>query len=352
MSRFISKRFDKLEEYVPGEQPTDQKYVKLNTNESPYQPSDSVIAAATAAARDLQLYPDPECSALVNALSDLFGVEPQNIVLGNGSDEILNFCFAAYCDENKGAAFPNFTYGFYSVFAQLYNIDYTEIPLKNDFNVNIEDYFNIGKTVFIANPNAPTGIALSLCDIERILQNNPNDIVVIDEAYVDFGAQSAISLIDKYDNLVVVGTFSKSRSLAGARLGFAVAAAPLIRDLNKLRYSTNPYNINRVTLAAGLAAVNDNDYYMNNCKKIIATRAETVEALENLNFTVLPSSANFVFAKYNGNVSGGEIYRTLKQKGVLVRHFDKSGIDEYLRITIGSDEQMNILFDRLKEILI
>lgn len=352
MSRFISKRFDKLEEYVPGEQPTDQKYVKLNTNESPYQPSDSVIAAATAAARDLQLYPDPECSALVNALSDLFGVSAENIVLGNGSDEILNFCFAAYCDSAKGAAFPNFTYGFYSVFAQLYNIDYTEIPLRSDFTVNIEDYFNIGKTVFIANPNAPTGIALSLCDIERILQSNPNDIVVIDEAYVDFGAQSAIPLINKYDNLVVVGTFSKSRSLAGARLGFAVAAAPLIRDLNKLRYSTNPYNINRVTLAAGLAAVNDNDYYMNNCKKIIATRAETVKSLESMNFTVLPSSANFVFAKYNGNISGGEIYRKLKQKGVLVRHFDKTGIDEYLRITIGSDEQMIILFDRLKEILI
>lgn len=351
MSRFISKRFDTLEEYVPGEQPTDQKYVKLNTNESPYSPSDSVIAAAGQAAHELQLYPDPDCTVLTRALSNLFGVESQNIVLGNGSDEILNFCFAAYCDSAKGAAFPNFTYGFYSVFAQLYNIHYTEIPLKEDFTVNIEDYFNIGKTVFIANPNAPTGIALPLCNIERILQNNPNDIVVIDEAYVDFGAESAISLVGKYDNLVVVGTFSKSRSLAGARLGFAVASAPLIRDLNKLRYSTNPYNINRVTLAAGLAAVNDNDYYMNNCKKIIETRAHTAEMLKNLNFTVLPSKSNFVFAKYNGILSGGDIYRALKQKGVLVRHFEKEGIEDYLRITIGSDDQMNILFAKLKEIL-
>lgn len=351
MSRFISKRFDILKEYVPGEQPTDQKYVKLNTNESPYPPSDGVIASTAAAAHDLQLYPDPDCTALIKALSDLFGVLPENVVLGNGSDEILNFCFSAYCDSAKGAVFPNYTYGFYSVFAQLYNIDYTELPLAADFTVNIEDYFNVGKTVFIANPNAPTGIALPLCDIERIVQSNPDDIVVIDEAYVDFGAESAISLINKYDNLVVVGTFSKSRSLAGARLGFAVAAEPLIRDLNKLRYSTNPYNINRVTLAAGLAVVNDNDYYMNNCKKIIATRARTVNMLKSMNFTVLPSSANFVFAKYNGILSGCEIYRRLKQNGVLVRHFDKSGIEDYLRITIGSDRQMDILFDKLKEIL-
>ena len=351
MSRFISKRFDALEEYVPGEQPTDRKYVKLNTNESPYPPSDSVIEAAAREAKTLQLYPDPECGKLTDALAKLFGVSTENIVLGNGSDEILNFCFAAYCDEQKGAAFPNYTYGFYSVFSQLYNIDYTEIPLKSDFTVNVEDYLNIGKTVFIANPNAPTGIALPLCDIERILQSNPDDIVVIDEAYVDFGAESAIPLINKYDNLVVVGTFSKSRSLAGARLGFAVASAPLIRDLNKLRYSTNPYNINRVTLAAGLAAVNDNDYYMDNCKKIIATRTRAAEMLKAMNFAVLPSCANFVFAKYNGDISGGDIYRRLKDNGVLVRHFDKAGIEDYLRITVGTDGEMDILFDKLKQIL-
>lgn len=351
MSRFISKRFDTLNEYVPGEQPTDRKYIKLNTNESPFAPSESVTAAAASAAHDLQLYPDPDCTKLVFALADMLNVSHENITLGNGSDEILNFCFSAYCDNFKGAAFPNYTYGFYSVFSELYNIDYTAIPLKSDFTVNIEDYFNIGKTVFIANPNAPTGIALPLCDIERIVQNNPNDIVVIDEAYVDFGAESAVSLINKYNNLVVVGTFSKSRSLAGARLGFAAACAPLIRDLNKLRYSTNPYNINRVTLECGLAAVKDNGYYMNNCKKIIETRLRTANMLKAMNFTVLQSSANFVFAKYNGKLSGKQIYLRLKDSGVLVRHFDKSGIEDYLRITIGSDSEMDVLFDKLKIIL-
>ena len=250
MSRFLSKRLEGLEAYTPGEQPQDKKYIKLNTNESPFPPSPEVIKAInTAEVSALNLYPDPKTSSAKKAVSEHYKIDEDEIILGNGSDEILAFSFFAFCDKETGVCFPDISYGFYEVYADLYNFKKEIIPLDDDFRVVPEDYFDKNKTIFIANPNAPTGLTLSLDDIERILRHNPENVVVIDEAYVDFGGESAVLLIHKYDNLLVTQTFSKSRSAAGARLGFGIACKSLIADLNTVRFSTNPYNINAMTMA-------------------------------------------------------------------------------------------------------
>ena len=350
MSRFFSEKHASLEPYTPGEQPKDMKYVKLNTNESPFPPSLLAVEKASEIAKTLQLYSDPEVTPLVKKASEVFGVSEDEILFTNGSDEILNFAFTAFCDEKHPAAFANITYGFYPVFAQINHVPYTEIPLKKDFTIDINDYMGINKTIFIANPNAPTGIALSLNDIEKIVESNPENVVVIDEAYVDFGTQSAVSLIHKYDNLLVTQTFSKSRSMAGARLGFGIGCKDIIRDLNTIKYSTNPYNINKMTMAAGIGALCDEEYTKKNCLEICRNRAFTVSELEKIGFTLTDSSANFIFAKHNC-ISGENLYKKLKEKGVLVRHFTKPEICDYNRITIGTKEQMNILIDKIKEIL-
>ena len=350
MSRFFSSKYKSLKAYTPGEQPKDMKYIKLNTNESPFAPSPSVIEAAESEAHRLQLYSDPECTQLAIESAALFGVKKEQILRTNGSDEILNFAFMAFCDKDRPIAFPDITYGFYSVFAQLNGIPYEEIPLRDDFTVNVDDYCGIGKNIVIANPNAPTGIALSLSEVERIVSTNPDNVVIIDEAYVDFGAESAISLINKYDNLLVTGTFSKSRSLAGARLGFGIASEALIADLNTIKYSTNPYNVNRMTMAAGLAAVRDNSYYMNNCKVIIENREWCAERLRELGFTMTDSKANFIFAK-SDKIPGEALYKTLKERGILIRHFSKARIDEYNRITVGTREEMTALVNEIENIL-
>ena len=350
MSRFFSEKYKSLIPYTPGEQPKDMKYVKLNTNESPFQPSPLAQKYAKEATENVQLYSDPECRDLVKTASEYFGIEKDEILFTNGSDDILNFAFMAFCDKNHPVIFPNITYGFYSVFAEFNAIPYEEIPLNDDFTINVEDYIGKNKTIFIANPNAPTGIALPLSDIERIVKSNPDSVVIVDEAYVDFGGESAMSLIHKYDNLLVTQTFSKSRSMAGARLGFGVGCKALIQDLNTIKYSTNPYNINRMTAAAGIGALEDDEYFKANCKTVMENRAWTVAELKKLGFTVLDSCANFIFAK-TGKISGKELYLTLKSKGILVRHFDKELLTEYNRITIGSMEQMQILVDTVKEIL-
>ena len=348
MSKFLSSRFSSLTPYTPGEQPKDMKYIKLNTNESPFAPSKTAQKMAAEAAEKLQLYSDPECSALVKCAAEYFGVDADQIIFTNGSDEVLNFSFMAFC--GNGAVFPDITYGFYSVFAELNGVDYKEIPLKADFTVDINDYIGVNKTVFLANPNAPTGIALSLEDIEKIVKSNPNNVVVIDEAYVDFGAKSAVSLIDKYDNLLVTQTFSKSRSLAGGRLGFGIGSKALIRDLNTIKYSTNPYNVNSMTAAAGVGSLIDDGYIKANCQKIIENRAFLVKELEKLGFAMTDSSANFIFAKHE-SISGEDIYLKLKEKGVLVRYFNKERLRDYTRITIGSKEQLDVLIEKTKEIL-
>ena len=351
MSRFLTKRLEKLTPYTPGEQPRDMQYIKLNTNESPFPPSPAVIEAAKTEAGRLQLYSDPTCRELTDKLASLYGVSPEQVILTNGSDEVLNFAFMAFADEDHPLVFPAITYGFYPVFADLNRIPYEEIPLKADFSVDFRDYLDCnGKAIVIANPNAPTGLCLTLSEIEAIVRSNPDGVVIIDEAYVDFGAESAVTLTDKYDNLLVTQTFSKSRSLAGARLGFGIGHKDLIADLHTVRYSTNPYNVNRMTAAAGYAALCDNDYYMQNCRTVMENRAYTTEALRALGFEVLPSLTNFVFAKTD-KMSGEALYLELKRRGILVRHFGKAEITDYNRITIGTIEQMEALVATVSDIL-
>lgn len=350
MSRFFSAKYANLTPYTPGEQPKDTQYVKLNTNESPFPPSPMGQKMAAEAAASLQLYSDPECRDLVKIAAEVFGVEPDEILFNNGSDETLNFAFMAYCDEKHPAVFPDITYGFYKVFAALNGIPYEEIPLQEDFTIRLEDYLGVGKTIFIANPNAPTGIALSTEQIEQIIRSNPDSVVVVDEAYVDFGAESVIPLIHRYDNLLVIGTFSKSRSLAGGRLGFGIGCKELIRDLNTIKYSTNPYNVNRMTMAAGVGTLLDEIYTKANCRKVMDVRAWTVEQLKAMGFVLTDSKANFLFAKHPA-ADGKEIYLRLKKKGVLIRHFDTPRLCEYNRITVGSREQMEIFLEKLAEVL-
>ena len=348
MSRYFSKKFKALVPYTPGEQPKEMKYIKLNTNESPFPPSEKAIKKAAEAVKNLQLYCDPECRALVKKASEVFSVDTDEILFTNGSDEILNFAFSAFCDETHPAVFPDITYGFYPVFAEINRVPYEEIPLKDDFTISVDDYIGINKTIFIANPNAPTGIALSLNDIEKIVSSNPESVVVIDEAYVDFGTESAVSLIHKYSNLLVTQTFSKSRSLAGGRLGFGIACKELIADLNTIKYSTNPYNINSLTQAVGTGVLEDEEYTKSNCKTIIENREYLTKKLEAMGFFVLPSKANFVFARHD-KTDGRALYEALKSKGVLVRHFDSERLRDYNRITVGTKEQIDILTQKIAE---
>jgi len=354
MSRYLNSRFAGLDAYTPGEQPKDRKYIKLNTNESPYPPSPEVIAAVNAEqVSDLRLYPDPECTVLKDRIAGLYGVCRENVYLANGSDDILNFAFWAFAGDGRKVWFPETSYGFYPVYADLHQVEAEAVPLREDFTISPDDYCSLpaeGGLICIANPNAPTGLALSLSQIRRILEGNLDKVVLIDEAYVDFGASSAVPLTREYGNLLVVQTFSKSRSMAGARLGFAIASADLIGDLDRIKYSTNPYNINRLTQAAGTAAIESNDYYMEGCRKIMDTRAWTSEALNSLGFTVIPSLANFLFAK-SSRISGAKLYEALKARGILVRHFTKESIRDYNRITIGSREEMEAFIETVKEIL-
>ena len=350
MSRFFSQKYSNLVPYTPGEQPKDTQYIKLNTNESPFPPSNKAIDCAVTEAKRLQLYPDPECKELTEKIAKMLGVSSDEVLVTNGSDEILNFAFMAFCDKNTPAAFPDITYGFYKVFAQLNNIPYTTIPLKSDFSIDINDYKNLNNTIIIANPNAPTGLTLNIQQIEEIIASNRDNVVVIDEAYVDFGAVSCVPLIKKYDNLLVCQTFSKSRSMAGARIGFGVGNRDLISDLNTIKYSTNPYNINRMSMAAASGVLSDDEYTRKNCKVIADTRENTTKKLKEIGFVTTDSKANFIFAKHT-YISGKTIYEKLKQRGILVRHFSTPKINEYVRITVGTPEQMSALIFALKKIL-
>lgn len=351
MSRWISQRFVDLKAYVPGEQPQDMQYVKLNTNESPFPPSPEVLAAISREeAAKLNLYPDPECRELRQKLADLYAVSPGQVFLANGSDDILNFFFMAFCDESRPVVFPDITYGFYQVYADLYRLPHKVIPLRDDFTLDPQDYCAVGANVVIANPNAITGLSISVAEIEHILQTNPDHAVLVDEAYVDFGGESCVRLTERYDNLLVCRTFSKSWSMAGARLGYAIGSTELIDDLNKIKFSTNPYSINRLTMAAGAAAIDSRDYFKHCCAVIADNRAYTVEKLAQLGFETLPGQANFILTRRPGT-DGAMLYEALKARGVLVRRWDQPRIKDCLRITIGSRAQMDILLEKLAEIL-
>ena len=351
MSKFLSPTLAAVTPYTPGEQPQDQQYIKLNTNESPYLPSPAVIAAVSEhEVEKLRLYSDPACADLLKAAAAHFGLQPEQIMPGNGSDENLFFALRAFCDADHPLAYADITYGCYGVWCGLMHIPSHIIPLKEDFTLDPKDYYGLNQTIVLANPNAPTGIALPRAEIEGILKANPNNVVIVDEAYVDFGGESCVPLIDQYENLLVVQTFSKSRQLAGARLGLAMGNAKLIADLNRVKFSLNPYNINRLTLKAGQAALEDTAYFEKTRAAIMDTRAWTMQQLTDRGFTVLDSRANFVFASTE-RINGGELYKKLKKNGILVRHFDAPRIENWLRITIGTPEQMQALMDAVDKIL-
>lgn len=351
MSRFLNRQYKSLEPYTPGEQPKTEGLIKLNTNENPYGPSPKVLEVLNQAEiSKLMLYPDPEASVLVQAIADYYQLETEQVMVGNGSDEILAFSFMAFQNENRDIYFPEPSYGFYKVYGDIFRAKCHPIPLKEDLSIDTKKYKNLQGTIIIANPGAPTGIALNLADIEDILKSNGSNLVIIDEAYIDFGAKSCVPFLQKYDNLLVVQTFSKSRSLAGARVGFAMGSRELISDLNRIKFSFNPYNLNRLSILAAAEAIKDDAYFQKTREAIIRTRQETAEQMRALGFTVLPSSANFIFAK-SDRLSGKEYFDGLRKRKILVRHFEKDPVSDFVRITIGKEDDMKELLNITRELL-
>jgi histidinol-phosphate aminotransferase len=348
MSRFLKKQLNNIEPYTPGEQPQGQQLVKLNTNELPYAPSPLAVKAAQDEAQRINLYSDPSCGVLNEVLAGYLGVGLDNVFTCNGSDEVLAFAFQGLCPN--GAAFADLTYGFYPVFAELYGIEPKIIPLAYDFAILPGDYAKTDRTVVIANPNSPTGLALSRGEIESILAQNRNRLVIVDEAYIAFGGESAVPLLQKYDNLLVIGTLSKAHGLAGARLGYAAAKKDIIDDLNRIKYSFNPYNVNRMTQAAGAAALRDKEYFAQCVDKVISTREKALETLRAIGFICTDSKSNFLFVSYPG-MSAEMIYARLRERNVLVRWFNLPRANNYLRITVGTEAQMQLLFTALREII-
>ncbi|WP_130804540.1 histidinol-phosphate transaminase [Acinetobacter ihumii] len=352
--RFWSPEVRELEPYTPGEQPKIQNLLKLNTNENPYPPSPKVVEAVQAVlnqqADALRLYPDPEATQLKQAIATQQSVTVDQVFVGNGSDEVLAHIFKAFFIQSEAVLYPDISYSFYPVYSQFFNIQTKQIPLNDHFEIVVEDYKQANGGIIIANPNAPTGIALTRVQIEALLQANPDRVVVIDEAYVDFGAESAVNLVNEYDNLVVCQTTSKSRSLAGLRVGFAIAQAHLIAALEAVKNSFNSYPIDRFALAAAVASFQDQVYFEAQCQKVIQSREALVEQLQCIGFQVLPSKANFIFATHPTR-EAAELAAQLREQGVIVRYFNKPRIDQYLRITIGTDQQNQRLVDTLKNIM-
>ncbi|MFN3713896.1 MAG: histidinol-phosphate transaminase [Alcanivoracaceae bacterium] len=351
MSRFWSPFVHELVPYVPGEQPKLDRLVKLNTNENPYGPSPKALAEIRAATDDsLKLYPDPDATALKQAIARYYqphGIEPQQVFVGNGSDEVLAHLFLGFFKQSKPLLFPDITYSFYKVYCGLYQIDYQTIPLADDFNIDLSQFSTDNGGIIFPNPNAPTGMPLPLADIEALLQRNTESLVVVDEAYVDFGADTAIALVNRHPNLLVTQTLSKSRSLAGMRVGLAVGQAPLIDALERIKNSFNSYPLDKLAIAAGAAAFDDQAWFRDTCNKVIHSREQVRDELTRRHFTVLPSAANFVFARHASR-SGADLAAALRKHGVIVRHFAKpERISNFLRITIGTPEQNQALFEAL-----
>ncbi len=350
MSRFLSKNYDTLVPYTPGEQ-VNVKVIKLNTNESPFPPSPRVKEVLSEEVIDkLNLYSDPELKELRNAIAEQFGVTADMVFCGNGSDDVLAFAIMGFCGRGGQLCCPEISYGFYPVYADIFGVELEQIPLKEDFSIDANDYIGKGKNIVIANPNAPTGLALSFDEVKKIVASNPDNIVIMDEAYMAFCGESCMELVKKYGNLLVTRTFSKSHSLAGLRVGFGIGSKEIIDDLNKLKYSFNPYNINTLSIKAAAAAIADNGYYDDKIAKIVATREKTIAQLKELGFTCTDSKANFIFAS-SDKIPAAELASQLRQRGILVRYFNKAKIDNYLRITVGTDEEMQTLVDAVKEII-
>lgn len=351
MKEFWSKRAKELTPYVPGEQPRERKFIKLNTNENPYPPSQAALAAIReAACEGLRLYPDPECTSLREALAATFDLKPNQVFVGNGSDEVLALCFQAFFDPDRTILFPDITYSFYPVFADLYGLSYREVPLDERFGLPLEPFLGNNGGVVIANPNAPTGRAVSLCDIRALLEGNPDSVVVVDEAYVDFGAQSAVPLIERYPNLVVVQTMSKSRALAGLRVGFALGNENLIAALNIVKNSFNSYTLDRLALAGAEGALRDGAYLRATIMKISSTRDWAADRLKRMGFEVSDSAANFLFISHP-EVPAKSLLDGLRERGILVRWWDKPRIRDYLRVTVGTDEEMEALWQALSQMV-
>ncbi|HLS09076.1 histidinol-phosphate transaminase [Lentibacillus sp.] len=352
MNKFWSETVKRTKPYVPGEQLNDPNIIKLNTNENPYGPSPQVSEAIhSEMKRTLHLYPAPDADELCNEISRYYHVSKDTIFIGNGSDEILAFSFMAFFEPHNQICFPAITYSFYPVYAKLFNIPYDEIALNRDFTIPAEDFFGAEGGVVIANPNSPTGLYLDVAVIEDIVMNNPENVVIIDEAYIDFAPDSAVSLVTKYPNLLVVRTMSKSRSLAGLRVGFAIGDPGLIEGLKRIKDSFNSYTVDRLAIAGSSAAIRDEDYFQETIQKIINTRERLIPEMKKRGFHVLPSQANFIFVSHY-KISAESLYQRLKQQGILVRHFDKPDIEHYLRITVGSDEQMKHFLEVLDNVIL
>ena len=341
----------KVVPYTPGEQPKIKNIIKLNTNENPYPPSPKVYEAyKNVDLEEYKKYPDPNCDVLIDAIASFYNVDKGNVFVGVGSDDVLAMAFLTFFNSKKPILFPDITYSFYDVWADLFRIPYKQIPLNDDFTITPSDYFFENGGVVIANPNAPTGVELQLEYIEEIIKKNSDVVVIVDEAYVDFGAETALPLIDKYDNLLVVRTYSKSRSMAGMRIGYAFGSKKLIKYLSDAKFSFNSYTMNMPSLTLGAAAMEDKEYFEETVKKVVATRERTKTKLKELGFEFADSKTNFIFAKHPSK-PGKEIFESLREKGIIVRRFDKERISEYLRISIGTDEQMDTLVAELKNIL-
>ena len=351
MSRYWSPVVHSLRPYVPGEQPAMGTVVKLNTNENPYGPSPRVIAALSAEIGDgLRLYPDPGATRLRDALAARHGLEREEIFVGNGSDEVLAHSFQALLRHDAPLLFPDITYSFYPTYCRLYDVDYREVPLDGAMRVRVADYRQACGAIILSNPNAPTGIALRRAEVETLVAEHPDQVVVIDEAYVDFGGESAVPLVRSYPNLLVIQTFSKSRSLAGLRVGFAIGQRPLIEALERVKDSFNSYPLDRLALAGAVAAVEDEAWFEQNRDRIVASRQHLAEALLGLGFEVLPSAANFVFARHPGR-SGATLAADLRSRGIIVRHFARDRIADFLRITVGTDADNARLLEALRALL-
>jgi histidinol-phosphate aminotransferase len=348
MSKFWSGIVHEIEPYVPGEQPQDKKYIKLNTNENPYPPSPKVSDALAEQINDrLRLYPDPTSGSLTQELSAYFGVKKERVFIGNGSDEVLAFAFLAFFSDKKPILFPDITYSFYPVYCKLYKIGYDLVSLDESLAIPVDGFRHENGGIIFPNPNAPTGRYLEIEEIKRILEDNRDQVVIIDEAYVDFGGDSAIKLIDAYPNLLVIQTFSKSRSLAGLRIGFAIGNEELVEALNRIKNSFNSYTLDRMAMAAAVEAIRDEEYFKETCKSVIETRERVAQQLEQLGFNVIPSKANFLFISHE-KFAAQSLYEKLKEEGILVRYFNKPRINNYLRVTIGTDKEMSTFIGALK----